>query len=106
MSVAHASSLVHEEKAKQILRSVYGYLEFRGQQLEIITAVTLGQDCLVLMPTGGGKSICYQIPAQILPGVTLVVSPLIALMHDQVLALGQVGVRAALVNALGRRVGP
>lgn len=99
MSAASTSSVNVEDQAKRILRSVYGYLEFRGQQLEIITAVTNGQDCLVLMPTGGGKSICYQIPALILPGVTLVVSPLIALMHDQVLALNQVGVRAAFLNS-------
>jgi ATP-dependent DNA helicase RecQ len=99
MSATHAAPLDHEEQAKQLLRSVFGYLEFRGHQLEVINAVTNGQDCLVLMPTGGGKSICYQIPALILPGVTLVVSPLIALMHDQVLALTQVGVRAAYLNS-------
>ncbi|MFT4581751.1 MAG: ATP-dependent DNA helicase RecQ [Gammaproteobacteria bacterium] len=99
MSVANARSLEISEKAHDILRTVYGYPEYRGQQLEIIEAVTTGQDCLVLMPTGGGKSICYQVPALMLPGVALVVSPLIALMHDQVAALKQLGVRAAYLNS-------
>ncbi|MDA0824086.1 MAG: DNA helicase RecQ [Proteobacteria bacterium] len=99
MSMTDARSLEIRDKAHDILRSVYGYPEYRGQQLDIIEAVTAGQDCLVLMPTGGGKSICYQVPALLLPGVALVVSPLIALMHDQVAALKQIGVRAAYLNS-------
>ena len=82
-----------------ILRQVYGYGAFRGGQQAIIEAVLAGRDCLVLMPTGGGKSLCYQIPAQVLPGVGVVVSPLIALMQDQVAALRQAGVRAAFLNS-------
>ena len=82
-----------------ILRQVYGYSAFRPGQAAIINAVLAGRDCLVLMPTGGGKSLCYQIPAQVLPGVGVVVSPLIALMQDQVAALRQAGVRAAFLNS-------
>jgi ATP-dependent DNA helicase RecQ len=87
------------ERAKQILRDVYGYADFRGQQREIIEAVLAGQDALVLMPTGGGKSLCYQIPALLLDGLGIVVSPLIALMQDQVAALRQLGVNAAFLNS-------
>lgn len=86
-------------RATEILRETYGYSEFRGQQLEIIESAISGRDSLVLMPTGGGKSICYQIPALMRSGVALVVSPLIALMHDQVAALRQLGVRAAYLNS-------
>ncbi len=82
-----------------ILRQVYGYRAFRPGQAAVVDAVLAGQDCLVLMPTGGGKSLCYQIPAQALPGVGVVVSPLIALMQDQVAALRQAGVRAAFLNS-------
>jgi ATP-dependent DNA helicase RecQ len=82
-----------------ILRTVFGYPEFRGPQAAVIDHVLAGGDCLVLMPTGGGKSLCYQIPALIRPGVAVVVSPLIALMQDQVGALRQYGVRAAHLNS-------
>jgi ATP-dependent DNA helicase RecQ len=82
-----------------VLRSVFGYEGFRGQQEEIIAHVIGGGDCLVLMPTGGGKSLCYQIPALVRRGVGVVVSPLIALMKDQVEALRQAGVRAAYLNS-------
>lgn len=82
-----------------VLRDIYGYDEFRGQQLAIITAACEGRDSLVLMPTGGGKSICYQIPALLCPGLGIVVSPLIALMHDQVNALRQLGIAAAFLNS-------
>ncbi len=83
----------------EILRSVFGYDSFRGAQAEIIDHVINGGDALVLMPTGGGKSLCYQIPALCRSGVGVVVSPLIALMQDQVSALRQVGVRAAALNS-------
>ena len=76
-----------EQRAHEILRNVYGYTSFRGDQLDIIKAALAGRDSLVLMPTGGGKSICYQIPALLLDGVALIVSPLIALMRDQVMGL-------------------
>ena len=87
------------QRAREILRDVYGYGEFRQGQEAIIEAVLGGRDCLVLMPTGGGKSLCYQIPAQIMRGIGIVVSPLIALMQDQVAALRQLGVRVAVLNS-------
>jgi ATP-dependent DNA helicase RecQ len=82
-----------------ILKAVYGYDSFRGRQQEIIEHVIAGNHAFVLMPTGGGKSLCYQIPALIRPGIGLVVSPLIALMEDQVAALRQAGVKAAALNS-------
>ncbi len=85
--------------ALDILRKVFGYPAFRGPQAEIVNHLKDGGDALVLMPTGGGKSLCYQIPALLRPGVGVVVSPLIALMQDQVDALCQAGVRAAFLNS-------
>ncbi|MEO3780857.1 DNA helicase RecQ [Micromonospora sp. B11E3] len=82
-----------------VLRRVFGYDDFRGEQREIIDHVVGGGDALVLMPTGGGKSLCYQIPALVRDGVAVVVSPLIALMQDQVDALTAVGVRAGFLNS-------
>ncbi|MFP1679355.1 DNA helicase RecQ [Alloalcanivorax sp. C16-2] len=82
-----------------VLQHVFGYHEFRGEQAAIIDTVTDGGDALVLMPTGGGKSLCYQIPALVRDGVGVVVSPLIALMQDQVDALNALGVRAAFLNS-------
>ena len=87
------------EHAQDLLRSVYGFDDFRGRQAEVVAAALAGRDALVLMPTGGGKSLCYQLPAMIRPGVGLVVSPLIALMQDQVSALKQLGVRAEFLNS-------
>lgn len=89
----------HASRALEILRTVFGYPAFRGQQQDIIAHITSGHDALVLMPTGGGKSLCYQIPAMIRHGVGVVVSPLIALMQDQVDALETAGVRAAYLNS-------
>jgi len=83
----------------ETLRRVFGFDSFRGQQAEIVNHVIAGGDCLVLMPTGGGKSLCYQLPALCRPGLGVVVSPLIALMQDQVTALTQLGARAAAVNS-------
>jgi ATP-dependent DNA helicase RecQ len=85
--------------ALEILHRVFGYDSFRGQQAEIIQKVVNGGDALVLMPTGGGKSLCYQIPALVRPGTGVVISPLIALMQDQVDALSALGVRAAFLNS-------
>ena len=84
---------------QSILSDVFGYSTFRGDQEAAINAAMDGHDSLVLQPTGGGKSICYQIPAMLMEGVTLVVSPLIALMQDQVAALQQLGIGAAFLNS-------
>ena len=92
-----------EDRARQLLREMFGYAEFRGQQEAIIAAAVAGDDSLVLMPTGGGKSLCYQIPALVRDGVGIVVSPLIALMEDQVSALREAGVAAAFLNSTLRR---
>lgn len=88
-----------DSDALRCLRRVFGYDAFRGEQQEIIEHVVDGGDALVLMPTGGGKSLCYQIPALVRPGVGIVVSPLIALMQDQVDALRALGVRAGFLNS-------
>lgn len=85
--------------AQHILKHTFGYDRFRPPQDDIINAVVNGQDALVLMPTGGGKSLCYQIPALVRPGCGVVISPLIALMQDQVSALRQLGVKAAFLNS-------
>ncbi len=95
----HYPSLSNDDAALHTLRTVFGYDSFRGQQQTIIRQLIGGQDVLVLMPTGGGKSLCYQIPALVRKGVGIVVSPLIALMQDQVNALHQLGVRAAFLNS-------
>ena len=88
-----------DDEASRILREVFGYAQFRGEQLEIVSSLIAGGDALVLMPTGGGKSLCYQIPALVRAGMGVVVSPLIALMQDQVAALQEAGVRAAALNS-------
>ncbi len=94
-SVADAGSVA----AHQVLRRVFGYESFRGDQRSIVEHVIAGGDALVLMPTGGGKSLCYQVPALVRPGVGVVISPLIALMQDQVDALSALGVRAGFLNS-------
>ncbi|MFA6903692.1 MAG: DNA helicase RecQ [Gallionellaceae bacterium] len=86
-------------QASKILLDVFGYTAFRGEQQAIVEHVVAGGDALVLMPTGGGKSLCYQLPALLRNGVGIVVSPLIALMQDQVDALSQLGVQAAFLNS-------
>ena len=88
-----------ERPAEQVLREVFGFESFRGAQQQIVARAVAGQDSVVLMPTGGGKSLCYQLPALLRRGVGVVVSPLIALMHDQVEALRLLGVRAAYWNS-------
>ncbi|MEL0027993.1 MAG: RecQ family ATP-dependent DNA helicase, partial [Perlucidibaca sp.] len=86
-------------QACEVLRHVWGYDGFRMQQGAIVQAVASGRDALVLMPTGGGKSLCYQVPALMRPGTAVVVSPLISLMQDQVATLLQLGVRAAYLSS-------
>ena len=87
------------EAARAALKEVFGYDDFRPGQEDAVAAILRGRDVMAVMPTGAGKSICYQIPALVLPGVTLVVSPLISLMRDQVFALLQNGVRGAYLNS-------
>ena len=87
------------DAALQVLKSRYGYDQFRFRQAEIVENLIAGRDALVLMPTGGGKSICYQIPAIVRKGVGIVISPLIALMQDQVNALNALGIRASFLNS-------
>ncbi|TCS72923.1 ATP-dependent DNA helicase RecQ [Sulfuritortus calidifontis] len=96
MTAAHPAA---DTPALELLRRIFGFDAFRGSQQAIIEHVAAGFDALVLMPTGGGKSLCYQIPALLRPGVGVVVSPLIALMQDQVDALKQNGVAAAFLNS-------
>ncbi|MGX2956264.1 ATP-dependent DNA helicase RecQ [Ursidibacter arcticus] len=86
-------------KAKEVLHNVFGYQSFRQGQSEVIDAILTGKDCLVIMTTGGGKSLCYQVPALCLDGITLVISPLISLMKDQVDQLLTNGVEAAYLNS-------
>ncbi|MGI9265659.1 MAG: DEAD/DEAH box helicase, partial [Gammaproteobacteria bacterium] len=84
---------------QKVLEDVFGYPEFRGHQQSIIEVALQGRDSLVIMPTGGGKSLCYQIPAMLKEGTGLVVSPLIALMQDQVTALRELGIAAEFLNS-------
>jgi len=104
MSVPRSPAVPSLDEARRLLREIFGYDSFRGRQEQAIAAALEGRDVLVLMPTGGGKSLCYQLPALVRPGVGIVVSPLIALMEDQVRALRELGVRAAFLNStLDRR---
>lgn len=98
-----AGSVMPEEglatQAREVLRHVWGYDDFRSPQAAIVETVASGRDALVLMPTGGGKSLCYQVPALMRPGAAIVISPLISLMQDQVATLLQLGVRAAYLSS-------
>ena len=90
---------LNSQSPQAVLETVFGYSEFRDQQAEIIDGAIKGRDSLIIMPTGGGKSLCYQIPALLRPGTGIVISPLIALMQDQVSALLQLGISAAFLNS-------
>ena len=94
-----STELAVNPTAHQILQSVFGYESFRNQQEAVIEQILSGGDALVLMPTGGGKSLCFQVPALVLDGTAIVISPLIALMQDQVMALRQFGIKAAFINS-------
>ena len=83
----------------ETLKKYFGYASFRKGQERIANTILSGRDALAIMPTGAGKSICYQLPALMLPGITIVVSPLISLMQDQVKALNAAGIRAAYINS-------
>lgn len=85
--------------AKQTLKKYFGYDSYKPGQEEIISAILSGKDILAIMPTGAGKSICYQVPAMVMPGITIVISPLISLMQDQVKALNQAGIHAGYINS-------
>ena len=85
--------------AAEILKTYFGYDSFRNGQEEIVRAILAGEDALAIMPTGAGKSVCYQVPALLLSGITLVISPLISLMQDQVHALNEAGIHAAFINS-------
>ncbi|WP_438939164.1 DNA helicase RecQ [Cellulomonas citrea] len=98
-SVAHGAPAPSRGTPEQVLHEVWGYPAFRGAQEQIVDTVVAGGDALVLMPTGGGKSLCYQVPALVREGTGVVVSPLIALMADQVDALSALGVRAGFLNS-------
>ena len=88
-----------DDQALHTLKTVFGYPAFREHQQTIIAQLIAGKDAVVLMPTGGGKSLCYQIPAMVRPGTGIIISPLIALMQNQVVTLKQLGVRAAFLNS-------
>ena len=87
------------KRAQEILQKTFGYDDFRHHQADIIQSLLNNEDALVLMPTGGGKSLCYQIPAMVREGVGIIISPLIALMQDQVDALQQLGIQAAFLKS-------
>ena len=90
---------MRDQKLHHILKEKFGFETFRFEQLNIINSVLDGNDTLAIMPTGGGKSLCYQIPALYLEGITLVISPLISLMHDQVMNLSEYGIEAVFLNS-------
>ena len=98
-SVKHTSENGDGMEKEELLQRVFGYSSFRPGQEKLIDGVLSGQDVFGIMPTGGGKSMCYQLPALMLPGITLVISPLISLMRDQVMALKGAGVPAAFLNS-------
>ena len=91
--------MVDIQDAGQALKRYFGYESFRPGQEDLVKAILNGQDCLGVMPTGAGKSICYQIPATLLDGLTIVISPLVSLMKDQVDGLEDAGIQASFVNS-------
>ncbi|CAO2047277.1 unnamed protein product [Urochloa humidicola] len=98
-SVASGCEKKAPRELENVLNQYFGYSGFRGKQLEAIEAVLSGRDCFCLMPTGGGKSVCYQIPALVRTGIVLVISPLIALMENQVASLKKKGIPAEFLSS-------
>ena len=94
-----SASIANKMNAVETLKEYFGYNSFREGQEDIINAILEGRDILAIMPTGAGKSICYQVPALMLDGITVVISPLISLMQDQVKSLNEAGVHAAYINS-------
>ena len=89
----------HRDAKRQVLKEVFGFDDFRPGQEQVVDALLAGRNVLTVMPTGSGKSLCFQVPALIRGGITIVVSPLVALMHDQVAALRLAGVAADAINS-------
>src|ERR1700733_3129402 len=91
--------MIDNRSLEENLKQFFGYNEFRQNQKEIISAILKQQDVLAILPTGAGKSVCYQLPAVMMPGLAVVISPLISLMQDQVLSLTKNGISAAVINS-------
>jgi ATP-dependent DNA helicase RecQ len=87
-------------KKDEVLKRVFGHSSFRAFQEEAVDAIVAGSDVMMILPTGAGKSLCYQLPSLLMEGVTVVISPLLALMHDQITALGAFGIEAAMVSSM------
>src|SRR6187200_2124887 len=97
--MTHSTAIRAEDPKRRVLKDVFGFDDFRPGQADVMDALLGGRHALAVMPTGAGKSLCYQVPALVLGGLTIVISPLVALMHDQVAALRLAGVAADTINS-------